>query len=157
MLIPSALKMIQGDSNREAQAAQAENDRRFSPWLGNNPAGQFNSQTDDAGTISAGLQSYNNSQEEQAREKSQYDRMYELLAPKAQNPKATEASNKANYLDQGNYRAPASNMSAESDNGSMGGMSYARDNGFSSQENSKPQNANKFAMLQNLLNGQGFM
>ena len=81
MLIPTALNMIQGDSNQKAQNAQADIDRRYSPWLGNNPAGQYGSQTNDAGSISAGLQAYNNSQEEQNREKQQYDKMFEMLSP----------------------------------------------------------------------------
>ena len=81
MLIPTALNVLQGDSNRKAQMEQDAINREFSPWLGNNPAGQFNTQTNDGASISAGLQAYNNAETEKKREQENYDRMFNLLNP----------------------------------------------------------------------------
>lgn len=66
-LLPTALNVLQSDSNRRAQIEQDYINRQYSPWLGNNPAGQFNSQTNAGNAISQGFGAYNAAQDEKAR------------------------------------------------------------------------------------------
>lgn len=64
-LLPTALNVLQGDSNRRAQIGQDYVSKMYSPWLGNQQG--FQTQTNDGNVLAQGFGNYNAAQDEKAR------------------------------------------------------------------------------------------
>ena len=77
-LVPAGLNLLQGDSNRKAQAEQAAITQRFQPWLGSG-TGTANLNTNDGNVLSQSFGAFNAAQNEINNEKNTNNLMGALL------------------------------------------------------------------------------